>query len=60
MQSFRDLTCFCCALDIGRIVPTVNVHTAKSRENMRGWVDKWSAYKKKEGKLVLEEGQTRW
>jgi DNA cross-link repair 1A protein len=41
-------------------VPTVNVHTAKSREKMRGWVEKWSAYKKKEGKLILEEGQTRW
>jgi DNA cross-link repair 1A protein len=41
-------------------VPTVNVHTAKSREKMRSWVDKWSAYKKKDGKLAVEEGQTRW
>jgi len=41
-------------------VPTVNVHTAKSREKMRAWIEKWNAYKKKEGKLNVEVGQTRW
>lgn len=41
-------------------MPTVNVHTAKSREKMRAWVDKWSAFKKKDGKLILAEGQTKW
>ncbi|RJE19525.1 repair protein PSO2 SNM1 [Aspergillus sclerotialis] len=48
-SSFRELTMFCCALRIGRIIPTVNVGSAKSRERMKGWIDKWEGERKKHG-----------
>ncbi|MCJ1304517.1 hypothetical protein MMC08_007330 [Hypocenomyce scalaris] len=48
-SSFRELTMFVCGLRIDKIVPTVNVGSAKSRERMRGWVEKWGAEKKKNG-----------
>ncbi|KAK5738359.1 DNA cross-link repair protein PSO2/SNM1 [Elasticomyces elasticus] len=40
-SSFRELTMFCCGLRIGRVVPTVNVGSAKGRERMKGWVERW-------------------
>lgn len=52
-SSFRELTMFCCALRIGRIIPTVNVGSAKSRERMKAWIDKWEAERRK-------NGQYRW
>ncbi|KAF2674493.1 DRMBL-domain-containing protein, partial [Microthyrium microscopicum] len=45
-SSFRELTMFCCALRIDKIVPTVNVGSAKSREKMRTWVERWSIERK--------------
>ncbi|BCS30055.1 DNA cross-link repair protein PSO2 [Aspergillus puulaauensis] len=48
-SSFRELTMFCCALRIGRIIPTVNVGNQKSRERMKAWFDKWEAEKRKSG-----------
>ena len=48
-SSFRELTMFCCALRIDRIIPTVNVGSAKSRERMRTWVERWAAERKKSG-----------
>ncbi|KAL4900767.1 hypothetical protein BDW74DRAFT_170549 [Aspergillus multicolor] len=48
-SSFRELTMFCCALRIGRIIPTVNVGNQKSRERMKGWFEKWEAEKRKSG-----------
>ncbi len=59
-SSFRELTCFCCSLDIERIVPTVNVGSAKSREKMKSWIEKWDAEKRKQGRLQLDPDQTRW
>ena len=59
-SSFRELTMFCCALRIDKIVPTVNVGSAKSREKMKGWCEKWAAEKKKNGLFRVEEGQTSW
>lgn len=56
-SSFRELTAFCCALDIVRIIPTVNVGSAKSREKMKMWFEKWAADKKKNGFYTLEEGR---
>ncbi|KAL4799863.1 DNA repair metallo-beta-lactamase-domain-containing protein [Aspergillus venezuelensis] len=53
-SSFRELTMFCCALRIGRIIPTVNVGSAKSRERMKGWFDKWEAEKRKSGLYQVE------
>ncbi|KAK8218298.1 DNA repair metallo-beta-lactamase-domain-containing protein [Phyllosticta capitalensis] len=55
-SSFRELTVFCTALRVEKVIPTVNVGSAKSRERMKGWVDKWAAERKK--KLYrLPEGE---
>jgi DNA cross-link repair 1A protein len=59
-SSFRELTMFCCALRIGRVIPTVNVGSAKSREKMKVWIEKWEAEKKKSGLFRVEEGTTSW
>lgn len=59
-SSFRELTMFCCALRIDKIVPTVNVGSAKSRERMKGWCEKWAAEKKKNGLWKIEDGQVAW
>lgn len=56
-SSFRELTMFCCALRIGRIIPTVNVGSAKSREKMKAWFERWDAEKRKSG-LFRVEGDT--
>ncbi|EER23652.1 DNA repair metallo-beta-lactamase family protein [Coccidioides posadasii C735 delta SOWgp] len=59
-SSFRELTMFCCALRLGKVIPTVNVGSRKTREKMKLWVDKWEAEKRKSGFFKLEEGATRW
>ena len=48
-SSFRELTMFCCALRIGRVIPTVNVGSQKSRDQMKVWIERWDAEKKKNG-----------
>lgn len=48
-SSFRELTMFCCALHIGRIIPTVNVRSQTSRERMKKWFERWAAEKRKNG-----------
>jgi len=58
-SSFRELTMFCCALRIEKIVPTVNVGSAKGRERMKAWCDKWAVERKKNGVFKLPEGE-RW
>lgn len=59
-SSFRELTLFCCALRIDRIIPTVNVGSAKSREKMKAWCEKWAAEKKKNGLYRVEDGTVDW
>ena len=59
-SSFRELTMFCCALRIGRVIPTVNVGSAKSREKMKAWIEKWEAEKRKNGLYVVETGGDGW
>ena len=59
-SSFRELTMFCCALRIDKIIPTVNVGAAKSRERMKGWCEKWAAEKKKNGLFRVADAQTGW
>lgn len=54
-SSFRELTMFCCALRIDRIIPTVNIGSAKSREKMKAWCERWAADKKKNGLFKLGE-----
>lgn len=57
-SSFRELTMFCCALKIDRIIPTVNVGSAKSRERMKSWCDRWAAERRKNGLYKLPEDGT--
>jgi DNA cross-link repair 1A protein len=52
-SSFRELTMFCCALNIEKIIPTVNVGSAKSREKMKAWCDRWAAERRKNGLYKL-------
>ena len=59
-SSFRELTMFCCALRIDKIIPTVNVGSAKSREKMKAWCEKWAMDKKKNGLFKIADGQTAW
>lgn len=59
-SSFRELTMFCCALRIGRVIPTVNVGSAKSRDKMKGWIEKWDAEKRKNGLFQVEAGAEGW
>ena len=53
-SSFRELTMFCCALRIDRIIPTVNVGSAKSREKMKVWCERWAADRRKNGLFRVE------
>lgn len=48
-SSFRELTMFCCALRIEKIIPTVNVGSAKSRDKMKAWCERWMTDRKKNG-----------
>lgn len=59
-SSFRELTMFCCALRIDKIIPTVNVGSASSREKMKIWCDRWTADKKKNGLFQLGENGEGW
>ncbi|KAF2161801.1 hypothetical protein M409DRAFT_69599 [Zasmidium cellare ATCC 36951] len=54
-SSFRELTMFCCALKIDKIIPTVNVGSAKSRERMKAWCDRWAAERRKNGLYKLPD-----
>lgn len=54
-SSFRELTMFCCALRIGRVIPTVNVGSQKSRDQMKAWIERWEAEKKRNGLFSAED-----
>ncbi|CUS07416.1 unnamed protein product [Tuber aestivum] len=53
-SSFRELTMFCCALNIGKIIPTVNVGSEASRDRMSRWFEKWEVEKRKNGLFKIE------
>ncbi|KAL0254284.1 DNA cross-link repair protein PSO2/SNM1 [Diplodia seriata] len=57
-SSFRELTMFCCALRIDKVIPTVNVGSAKSRERMKAWCEKWALERRRNGLFVPEPGET--
>lgn len=59
-SSFRELTMFCCALQIDKIIPTVNIGNAKTREKMKAWCDKWALERKKNGVFRLEKDGSGW
>jgi DNA cross-link repair 1A protein len=54
-SSFRELTMFCCALRIGRVIPTVNVGSQKSRDQMKAWIERWEGEKKRNGLFPVAE-----
>ena len=54
-SSFRELTMFCCALRIEKIIPTVNVGSKKGRERMKAWCERWAAERRKNGIYKLPE-----
>ncbi|KAK5126935.1 hypothetical protein LTR85_008293 [Meristemomyces frigidus] len=54
-SSFRELTMFCCALRIEKIIPTVNVGSGKSREKMKAWCERWLTDRRKNGLWKLPE-----
>ncbi|KAF2754140.1 hypothetical protein EJ05DRAFT_489397 [Pseudovirgaria hyperparasitica] len=56
-SSFRELTMFCCALRIDKIIPTVNIGSPKSRETMKTWCERWATEKKKNG-LFKPDGES--
>ncbi|EQL37405.1 hypothetical protein BDFG_01020 [Blastomyces dermatitidis ATCC 26199] len=58
-SSFRELTMFCCALRIAKVIPTVNVGSKRSREKMKLWVEKWEAEKRKNGLFKVDNEATR-
>lgn len=61
-SSFRELTMFCCALRIEKIIPTVNVQSAASRKKMLGWIERWMAERRKNGVIRIGEGkgEVKW
>ena len=54
-SSFRELTMFCTALRIEKVIPTVNVGSAKSRERMKAWCERWAVERRKNGLFELPE-----
>ncbi|KAF1952766.1 DNA cross-link repair protein pso2/snm1, partial [Byssothecium circinans] len=56
-SSFRELTMFCCALRIGKVVPTVNVGSVGSREGMKGWCERWAVERRRKGVFRVGEGE---
>ncbi|CAD0089822.1 unnamed protein product [Aureobasidium vineae] len=54
-SSFRELTMFCTALRVEKIIPTVNVGSAKGRERMKGWADRWIAHREKNGCFEVKD-----
>ena len=54
-SSFRELTMFCTSLRIEKIIPTVNVGSAKGRERMKGWADRWIAHREKNGCFEVKD-----
>lgn len=61
-SSFRELTMFCCALRIEKIIPTVNVGSGASRAKMKTWIERWMMERKKNGvvRIGAGEGEVRW
>lgn len=53
-SSFFELTAFALSIDVGKIIATVNVGTAKSRGMMSKWFEKWDVERKKRVKEKKE------
>ncbi|CAE6398267.1 unnamed protein product [Rhizoctonia solani] len=53
-SSFRELTCFALSVDWDRMIPTVNVGSAESRQKMQTWFEKWAKSRKDRGGAMVE------
>ncbi|POR30877.1 DNA cross-link repair protein pso2/snm1 [Tolypocladium paradoxum] len=57
-SSFRELAMFLMCLRIEKVIPTVNVGNQHSRKRMKGWIDRWTAERRRGGLVrPLIEGQ---
>ena len=54
-SSFRELSMFCTGLRIEKVVPTVNVGSAKGRERMKLWIERWMTERRKNGLFKAED-----
>ncbi|KAI5850238.1 DNA repair metallo-beta-lactamase-domain-containing protein [Morchella snyderi] len=59
-SSFRELTMFICGLNVVRVVPTVNIGSAKRRDEMKVWIQKWEVEKRKNGLFNVDDGEGKW
>lgn len=56
-SSFRELTMFVMGLRIEKVVPTVNVGSEVGRKNMKVWIERWLAERRKHGVLKFGDGE---
>lgn len=59
-SSFRELSMFICGLNVVRVIPTVNIGSAKRRDEMRVWIQKWEVEKRKNGLFSADDGIGKW
>ncbi|ORZ00663.1 DNA repair metallo-beta-lactamase-domain-containing protein [Syncephalastrum racemosum] len=59
-SSFRELAAFIGSLDIRRIIPTVNVARAETRQKMAGFLDAWRKERKQGGEPIPYRSQDYW
>lgn len=59
-SSFRELMCFCLSAQLGRVIPTVNVGSERSRVLMKAWLDRWAVEVRKVGVRPLRAGMLQW
>jgi DNA cross-link repair 1A protein len=60
-SSFRELTCFALSIDWGRMIATVNIGSADSRQKMQIWFDKWAkARRDRAGAIVEHRCEDYW
>ncbi|CAE6466262.1 unnamed protein product [Rhizoctonia solani] len=60
-SSFRELTCFALSIDWDRMVATVNVGSAESRQKMQTWFEKWAKSRRdRAGAMVEHRCEDYW
>ncbi|CAE6436422.1 unnamed protein product [Rhizoctonia solani] len=60
-SSFRELTCFALSVDWSRMIATVNVGSAESRQKMQAWFEKWAkARRQRVGAMVEHRCEDYW
>ncbi|KAH8149703.1 uncharacterized protein LAJ45_06334 [Morchella importuna] len=59
-SSFRELSMFICGLNVVKVIPTVNIGSAKRRDEMKVWIQKWEVEKRKNGLFGVGGGKGKW